>query len=144
MMIQSCSNNKTSTDNTPLDSISSLENYLNDTVTLTGIAYNSKLWTIIQVPIHSKDSIMTVNIGMDPNTRWSSEVYGKTIKVKGTLVKRYDNPVYYEPLNKLDSIDLEGPAQGPRGPAALRVYKLEDLEKAKERYVMTNFVWELL
>ncbi|MEQ6123113.1 hypothetical protein AAON49_02795 [Pseudotenacibaculum sp. MALMAid0570] len=106
-----------------------LKSMLGRKVTITGTAMNSKLGAFIM----TKNNYWVYIKGKDS---WPYEYYyggdnGKVLRVTGTLIQRYDLPVFiYNKKNLLR--------------AGIPVPEGTDLKKASHRYLLKNIEWEII
>ncbi len=90
-----------------------------DRVTWSGVAENHKVGAFLAGP----------GIYVDlPEKYWPSEISGKRVKVTGTIVERYDLPVF-----------IPDPDEPPV--AGIPVPPGTDLHEAAKRYILENVEW---
>jgi len=106
-----------------------LKDSLGKTITITGEAANAKLGALLI--INDSTSIWIDEIDSWPKGYYLGEGKGRTLKVTGTLIEKYDLPVYI--YKEGDPIRTGIPV--PEG---------TDLRKASQRYLLKDAIWEVI
>ncbi len=108
----------------------SLKALLGKRITITGKAANAKLGALLE----TEDGNI---IWMDDKDSWPEGYYlgednRKTLKVTGTVIEKYDKPVFIP--NKEDELARSG----------IPVPEGTDLKKASHRFLLKNIKWEII
>lgn len=100
---------------------------LGEEITIEGTAKNAKM-----------GAILTVNdvsfIWMNNMLAWPEKVYGKTITVSGTVIEKFDLPVFVP-------CDGQHPLTAPSG---IPVPEGTDLHEASRRYLLKDADWKVV
>lgn len=107
---------------------SELIDLLGKKVEISGTAVNAKLGALL---ITDEGSIWIYKMQEWPNGYYSGGDNGKKLKVRGTVIEKYDLPVYIQKEGEL-----------PR--SGISVPEGTDLKEASRRFLLKNVKWEII